>query len=112
MAFATFAAPAAAQLDEQGGGGAVTVESATVLGESVKSKAALANATAASAAPVRPDDRGDRFAHSDAVGSGTQLESGREWNVGLGVGLGIFALALGLGMALGYVGRPRIAGTH
>ena len=61
---------------------------------------------------VRPDDRADRFAHSD-VASQPQLASGGsgfEWNDGLTVGIGALVLALGLGLALGYLRRPRLAG--
>ena len=62
---------------------------------------------------ARPDDRADRFAHSDVV-SRPQLASGGgsgfEWNDGLTVGIGALVLALGLGLALGYLRRPRLAG--
>ena len=62
---------------------------------------------------VRPDDRADRFAHSD-VASRPELASGGgsgvEWNDTLTVGIGGLVLALGLGLALGYLRRPRLAG--
>jgi len=62
---------------------------------------------------ARPDDRADRFAHSD-VASRPQLASGGgsgfEWNDGLTVGIGALVLALGFGLALGYLRRPRLAG--
>ena len=62
---------------------------------------------------VRPDDRADRFAHSD-VASRPELasggDSGFEWNDALTVGIGGLVLALGLGLALGYLRRPRLAG--
>ena len=62
---------------------------------------------------ARPDDRADRFAHSD-VASQSQLASsagsGFEWNDALTVGIGGLVLALGLGLALGYLRRPRLAG--
>ena len=62
---------------------------------------------------ARPDDRTDRFAHSD-VATRPELASGGgstlEWNDGLTVGIGALVLALGLGLALGYLRRPRLAG--
>ena len=64
-------------------------------------------------AGARPDDRADRFAHSD-VASQPQLASsagsGVEWNDALTVSIGGLILALGLGLALGYLRRPRLAG--
>ena len=62
---------------------------------------------------ARPDNRADRFAHSD-VPSRQQLASSSgssfEWNDALTVGIGGLVLALGLGLALGYLRRPRLAG--
>lgn len=140
LAFASFASPAAARPDEQGGSarvahvtaggwsgavdaetgiplsagitGELRFESATVLGESARSKADVAIAPAELTAGTRPDDRSNRFAHSDAAPGRSQLVNGTDWNVGLALGLGLVAFALALGMALGYISRPRIAGMH
>ena len=60
---------------------------------------------------VRPDDRADRFAHSD-VPTPVQVSNGGstvEWNDALTVGIGALVLVLGLGLALGYLRRPRLA---
>jgi hypothetical protein len=68
------------------------------------------------AAPVsaatRPDDRADRFAHSDVTQAQTVSDgsSSVEWNDALTLGIGVIVLALGLGLALGYIRRPRLAG--
>ena len=62
---------------------------------------------------ARPDDRADRFAHSD-VASQPELASSSgstiEWNEALTVGIGALVLVLGLGLAFGYLRRPRLAG--
>ncbi len=61
---------------------------------------------------ARPDDRANRFAHSnvqtpvDVSASGSTFE----WNDALTVGIGGLVLVLGLGLALGYLRRPRLAG--
>jgi hypothetical protein len=60
---------------------------------------------------ARPDDRADRFAHSD-VPTPTQVSNSGstvEWNDALTVGIGALVLVLGLGLALGYLRRPRLA---
>jgi hypothetical protein len=62
---------------------------------------------------ARPDDRADRFAHSDVPSQqllGSSGGSSFEWNDALTVGIGGLVLALGLGLALGYLRRPRLAG--
>ena len=61
---------------------------------------------------ARPDDRADRFAHSDVQTPVEVSASGStlEWNDALTVGIGALVLALGLGLALGYLRRPRLAG--
>jgi hypothetical protein len=61
---------------------------------------------------VRPDDRADRFAHSDVPTPTTQVSNSGstvEWNDALTVGIGALVLVLGLGLALGYLRRPRLA---
>ncbi len=62
---------------------------------------------------VRPDDRADRFAHSDvsprpqmATASGSTID----WDKALMAAIGGLVLVLGLGLALGYLRRPRLAG--
>jgi hypothetical protein len=62
---------------------------------------------------VRPDDRGNRFAHSDVAqpelvssSSGSTIE----WGSALTAGIGALVLVLGLGLAFGYLKRPRLAG--
>jgi hypothetical protein len=64
-------------------------------------------------AATRPDDAADRFAHSDVASSGSQLASGStaEWNEGLGLAIGAIVLGLALGLGLGYLSRPRLAGS-
>jgi hypothetical protein len=62
---------------------------------------------------ARPDDRADRFAHSDvsprpqmATASGSTID----WDKALMAAIGGLVLVLGLGLALGYLRRPRLAG--
>jgi hypothetical protein len=62
---------------------------------------------------VRPDDLGDRFAHSDVVARPELTSSGDtsfERNDAVVLGLGAIALAIALGLALGHLRRPRLAG--
>jgi hypothetical protein len=68
--------------------------------------------TQVGAAAVRPDDRADRFAHSDVTHAQPVSSSGSavEWNDALTIGIGVIVLALGLALAVGYVRRPRLAG--
>ena len=65
-------------------------------------------------AAVRPDDRADRFAHSDVSPRPQMVSSDSgstvEWSEALMVGFGALVLVLGLGLAMGYLRRPRIAG--
>lgn len=104
--FAGRASVAAAKLEEgTGSRTGSTVSAASVGGPAV--------ITVQSTGSPRPDDRPDRFAHLDAV---PQPElAGEEWSFGWGsavpLGLGALVLALGLGLALGYVRRPRLAGS-
>jgi hypothetical protein len=64
------------------------------------------------AAATRPDDRADRFAHSDVTQAQPVSSDGSslEWNDAFTLGIGVIVLALGLGLALGYLRRPRLAG--
>ena len=59
----------------------------------------------------RPDDRADRFAHSD-VASTSELASSPsvEWDDGTSLAIGIVVLALALGLGFGFVKRPKLAG--
>ena len=63
---------------------------------------------------ARPDDRADRFAHSDVLPKPQMVSSDSgstvEWNEALMVGIGALVLVLGLGLAIGYLRRPRLAG--
>ena len=65
-------------------------------------------------AALRPDDRADRFAHSDVSPRPQMVSSDSgstvEWSEALMVGFGALVLVLGLGLAMGYLRRPRIAG--
>jgi hypothetical protein len=86
------------------------------------------------AAPVRPDDRADRFtgtqqtqfagsavrpddrANRFVVTGGTSqasapgADSSVSWDGAVTLGLGTLVLILALGLGLGYIRRPRIAG--
>ena len=69
--------------------------------------------TSADVVGARPDDRADRFAHSDvsprpqmATASGSTIN----WDNALMAAIGGLVLVLGLGLALGYLRRPRLAG--
>jgi hypothetical protein len=61
---------------------------------------------------LRPDDRPDRFAHSDVAPQTGLADSGwtLERDDALMFLVGSVVLALGLGLALGYLRRPRLAG--
>ncbi len=63
---------------------------------------------------ARPDDRADRFVHSDVPAQQPELASSGgstvEWSEALTAGIGALVLVLGLGLALGYLRRPRLAG--
>jgi len=62
---------------------------------------------------ARPDNRADRFAHSD-VAARTELASSgssTDWNPVLTLGIGLIVVGLALGLGLGYIKRPRIAGV-
>jgi hypothetical protein len=65
-------------------------------------------------AALRPDDRADRFAHSDVPPRPQMVSSDSgstvDWNQALMVGFGALVLVLGLGLAIGYLRRPRLAG--
>jgi hypothetical protein len=109
LAFATFAAPAAAQLDEGGAGSAgyrtVTAGGWTGLVDAsgIPLSAGIPNGdepypSASSPAPARqaaqPPDKGWALTRSDAAA----------------LGLGALGLALAVGLAVGYARRPRVAG--
>jgi hypothetical protein len=60
---------------------------------------------------VRPDDRADRFAISDAASPATSFHTTSvSWDGAVTLGLGTLVLVLSLGLGLGYIRRPRIAG--
>jgi hypothetical protein len=63
-------------------------------------------------APVRPDDRADRFVVGDATPAATTVDDGStlNWENGLTYGIGALALALALGLAVATLRRPRLAG--
>jgi len=65
-------------------------------------------------AALRPDDRADRFAHSDVPPQPQMVSSDNgstvDWSQALMVGFGALVLVLGLGLAIGYLRRPRLAG--
>jgi hypothetical protein len=76
--------------------------SASILGELVKSKPQAA---------VRPDDRADRFAHSDVTETPAtaNTDSGISWDGALTFGIGAIVLVLALALGFGLVRRPKIA---
>ena len=116
------------QGESLGGPDGIALQSASVVGEAVKSRQAqplvdesqLLNhrqlETLATgngfAAVTRPDDQVDRFAHSDVAVSSQLASSGSsgEWDHAMTVGIGALVLALALGLGLGFVKRPRLAG--
>ncbi len=60
---------------------------------------------------ARPDDKADRFAHSD-VAPQPELASGGsniEWNEAFTLGIGALVLMLGVGLGLSYLRRPRLS---
>jgi hypothetical protein len=62
---------------------------------------------------ARPDDRADRFAHSDVSPRPQMATAGSstiDWDNALMAAIGGLVLVLGLGLALGYLRRPRLAG--
>jgi hypothetical protein len=75
--------------------------SPSILGELVKSKPQ---------AVIRPDDRADRFAHSNVQAPATVTDgSGITWDGALTFGIGAVVLALALALGFGLVRRPKIA---
>lgn len=76
--------------------------SASILGELVKSKPQ---------AVIRPDDRADRFAHSNVQAPATVTDDGYgvSWDGALTFGIGAVVLALALALGFGLVRRPKIA---
>ena len=120
-----------------GGPDGTAAQSASVLGEAVETRQApepfvqgvtdFPKPTAVEAPPVisylshgmtaggetavRPDDRADRFAHSD-VAAAPELSSGLsvDWDDRAALAIGVGVLTLGLGLGLGFAKRPRLAG--
>ena len=96
--------------------------SQSVLGESVKSQQAgpqllnqrqletLAAESGASAA-TRPDDRADRFAHSDVASQPDTASTVESHDGFMTVGIGALMLALALGLGVAFVKRPKLAGV-
>lgn len=76
--------------------------SPSILGELVKSKPQ---------AVIRPDDRADRFAHSNVQAPATVTDDGYgvSWDGALTFGIGAIVLALALALGFGLVRRPKIA---
>jgi hypothetical protein len=113
IAFATFAAPAAARPDEGGAGSnGVDVASAPVRPDDRADRFTGAQQTQFAGNAVRPDDRADRFA---VTGGATQAsapgaDSSVSWDGAVTLGLGVLVLILALGLGIGYIRRPRIAG--
>ena len=62
-------------------------------------------------AVVRPDDRADRFAHSNVQAPATVTDdgSGITWDGALTIGFGAIVAALALALGFGLVRRPKIA---
>ena len=90
ISFAVFAAPAAAKPVP-----------------AVNSNGPLA---AQERASVRPDNRADRFAISDAASPATSgTTASVSWDGAVTLGLGTLVLVLALGLGLGYVRRPKVA---
>jgi hypothetical protein len=112
MAFAAFAAPAAAQPDEGGvGSNRVEIGSAPVRPDDRADRFTGTQQTQFAGNAVRPDDRADRFA---VTGSASQAsapgDSSVSWDGAVTLGLGVLVLVLALGLGIGYIRRPRIAG--
>lgn len=60
---------------------------------------------------IRPDDKADRFAHSD-VAPQLEVASGGwnvEWNEAFTLGIGALVLMVGLGLGLSYLRPPRLS---
>jgi hypothetical protein len=76
--------------------------SPSILGELVKSKPQVV---------IRPDDRADRFAHSNVQAPATVTDDGYgvSWDGALTFGIGAIVLALALALGFGLVRRPKIA---
>ena len=76
--------------------------SPSILGELVKSRPQ---------AVIRPDDRADRFAHSDVTETPAtaNTDSGISWDGAVTFGIGAIVLALALALGFGLVRRPKIA---
>jgi hypothetical protein len=112
IAFATFAAPAAARPDEGGGGSnGVEIASAPVRPDDRADRFTGTQQTQFAGNAVRPDDRADRFAVSGGASQASApSDSSVSWDGALTLGLGTLVLILALGLGIGYIRRPRIAG--
>ena len=106
-----------------GGPDGTAYSSQSVLGEAVKSRQSpapepqvisyLSHGMASDGeVGARPDDKADRFAHSDAASSSELASSGSsvDWDDAVTLGIGAIVLALALGLGFGFVKRPKLAG--
>ena len=110
VSFAAFAAPASAQpipaAADGGGMQIVAVTQGSIIDRTLPPRRAERVTIA-----VRPDDRADRFASSDAALPATTLYTASvSWDGAVALGFGTLVLVLSLGLGLGYIRRPRIAG--
>jgi hypothetical protein len=115
LAFASFAAPAAAKFDEGGegnrfvttGGWSGLVDPDTGVPLSAGIRADLAAGT-----PIQGEDVVSKaavqssIARSEPAGRGTSVA----WDDGVSLAIGGIVLALALGLGFAYVKRPRLAG--
>jgi hypothetical protein len=109
VSFAAFAAPASAQPVQPAAGGGMQIVAVNA-GSIVDRTLPPPRAERATIA-VRPDNRADRFAISDAASPVTSLHATSvSWDGAVTLGLGTLVLVLSLGLGLGYIRRPRIAG--
>ena len=115
VSIAAFAAPAAAQPDEGGAGGNGALapqQTAPVRPDDRADRFAGVQPTLVASNAVRPDDRANRFAISDGVSTAPPQSTGStvSWDGAVAFGLGALVLVLALGLAISYIRRPRLAG--